>query len=751
MRKWILLFLFCSCWCLLQLEGQYRVPDMGLAFEDEEVPRVDITLAQTDLELILRGDLESNIEYPARFIYTTSYAIDTMEQVGFRLRGNTSRNANKKSFKVSFNAFERGKKWEGLEKMNLNGEHNDPSIMRSKMAWDMYREMGIPSSRCNHVALYINEEFRGLYVNVEHIDEVFVEQRMRHSDGNLYKCLWPADLNYKGPDPDAYKEEFWGRQAYELKTNEISNDYSDLAHLIDVLNNYEGIDQLCELEHILDVDGVLRCMVMDVLIGNWDGAFLGKNNFYLFADPQSGRFSFIPYDLDNTFGIDWFGVQWESTPFYNWSSISGETRPLFETIMSIPEFKSRFTNYLIYATTEIFSPDTVSEYLDDRLELVSELRESDAFAEKDYNYSFEDFIFSFDGGVGGHAMVGLNEYVRKRHEKVLNDIVAVPGIPIVRELAYERAQDTLKFTLALAEYDNNSEVQFHYQEDGSIERQLVMEVEDDIASLSVEVQPDSQEFLYYVSIEYSAGLKRNFPFCKDGLVQLSSEVEYDLVINEFLASNDSAQQDEAGDYDDWIELYNTGGQRINLSDYYLSDDPARPSKWRLPQKFLYPAEYYVVWADNEGEQGDDHANFKLSKSGEFLGLFAGPVGGYFPADTFTYYEQLSDKSLARLPNGRGDFVATEEITFAYNNENFSSTINAENSVLNIYPNPVSGELYVFSSNTIDRLEVYDILGNRWLDEDWSGSFIDVSGLAVGTYVLRVIEDAESRTIRFIRN
>ncbi len=153
--------------------------------------------------------------------------------------------------------------------MNLNGEHNDPSIMRAKLMWDLLRKWDIPAPRANHVRLYINGNYHGLYLNVEHIDEEFVDKRFGNKDGNLYKCLYPADLDYLGQNPDLYKLEDNGRRVYELKRNEEADNYSDLASFIDVLNNTTSIDFECEMDDVFNTTDYLNVIAADVLCGNW--------------------------------------------------------------------------------------------------------------------------------------------------------------------------------------------------------------------------------------------------------------------------------------------------------------------------------------------------------------------------------------------------------------------------------------------------------------------------------------------------
>ena len=114
--------------------AQEYVPALGPAFLEDEVATVRLTLSEDDWAFILNPDnAYSNQEWPATFVYESSAGIDTVENVGMRLRGNTSREAAKKSFKVSFNTFTQGARWNGLEKLNLNGNHNDPSMLRARM------------------------------------------------------------------------------------------------------------------------------------------------------------------------------------------------------------------------------------------------------------------------------------------------------------------------------------------------------------------------------------------------------------------------------------------------------------------------------------------------------------------------------------------------------------------------------------------------------------------------------------------
>jgi hypothetical protein len=128
-----------------------------------------------------------------------------------------------------------------------------------------------------------------------------------------------------------------------------------------------------------------------------------------------------------------------------------------------------------------------------------------------------------------------------------------------------------------------------------------------------------------------------------------------LVINEFMASNNSASgiHDPFGDYDDWIEIHNYGDTPIDLAGMFLTDDLGNPTKWQIPSGFPSQTKiaangYLVFWADDETTEGPLHTNFKLSGSGEEIGLF--DTDGITPIDTIVFGEQTTNIAYGRDPN-----------------------------------------------------------------------------------------------------
>ncbi len=126
-----------------------------------------------------------------------------------------------------------------------------------------------------------------------------------------------------------------------------------------------------------------------------------------------------------------------------------------------------------------------------------------------------------------------------------------------------------------------------------------------------------------------------------------------LVINEFVASNNSSALDPQDQYDDWIEIYNYGSDPIDLAGMYLTDNLSVPDKWRIPDDnpnaTVIPAGgFLLIWADNDTADEGLHANFRLSAGGEEIGLF--DTDGSTLIDSVIFLDQTTDISYGRYPD-----------------------------------------------------------------------------------------------------
>lgn len=126
-----------------------------------------------------------------------------------------------------------------------------------------------------------------------------------------------------------------------------------------------------------------------------------------------------------------------------------------------------------------------------------------------------------------------------------------------------------------------------------------------------------------------------------------------LRINELMASNGATCADESGEFDDWIELMNTGDEDLALDGITITDDRTTPDKASLDGLSIPAGGRLLLVADGTPAQGATHLPFKLSAAGEELLLFIGEA----IVDEVTWTSALTDVSLARFPDGSGDFAS----------------------------------------------------------------------------------------------
>lgn len=138
-------------------------------------------------------------------------------------------------------------------------------------------------------------------------------------------------------------------------------------------------------------------------------------------------------------------------------------------------------------------------------------------------------------------------------------------------------------------------------------------------------------------------------------------------VNEVMSSNSVTIADEDGEFHDWIELYNSSDQDVDLEGMHLSDKADDILKWTFPSVILPSKSFLLVWAsgkDKVGGQGELHANFKVSVSGEEV-ILSDPTGNVI--DNVVVPQLESDISYARIPDGGEEWVVTTESTPHYPN------------------------------------------------------------------------------------
>lgn len=162
-----------------------------------------------------------------------------------------------------------------------------------------------------------------------------------------------------------------------------------------------------------------------------------------------------------------------------------------------------------------------------------------------------------------------------------------------------------------------------------------------------------------------------YPKTEEGMAEYEASLKetenIGLYINEFMASNATTICDSFGSYSDWIELYNSTDTDMDISGFGISDNLSQPMKYRFPDGTTIAAKGYLVvfCSGNEGMQnGELHAPFGLRSYGEDV-VIANRAGRII--DSYSFKNQETDVSMARIPDGTGEFQSNSQPSPGYPN------------------------------------------------------------------------------------
>lgn len=744
-----------------------QTDDSRHLYSDTSLVRVDVTIDPARLTWIY-ANTASDSEHPASVRIRTAWFDETVDSVGFRLRGNTSRDAKKKSFKISFNSFVKGRQFHGVEKLNLNGEHNDPSIIRSKLCFDLYRDIGVPASRANHAMVFINGAYYGLYVSVEHVDENFLHKNFTDDGGAMWKCLYPADLTYLGADPALYKNKMNGaNRVYELNDEGPAADYLPLLHLTDILTNTPLAALPDSLDRNVDVRRALQYFAMNTLVGSWDDYRSLMNNYYLYRDPSDGRFTVIPYDYDNTFGVDWFSVNWAAADPYSVPKVAAGARPFFERMLQIDNYRDLYTHFLRFYCDSVVRLPLWEARLQRTKDTITAAALSDPYRVLDYGFNADDFLTSYTAGTYQklHVKSGIRAFVNTRtatlpvkltSKNSPGSVYATSRVPIRPTPA-----DSLRITASVfaAAGIKSVRVESNILPLSSIIATPMMfrpvpgskRVEDaDRWTAVLPPVPAGAHVRYRIAVTDS--LDRTTTMPRNGFIDVpvSGTPVASVVINEFLADN-STIADPAGQFDDYVELYNPTSDSVPLAGKYLTDKPGSYTKWKFKATapVLAPGGRVLVWCDEDSAQSGIHTNFKLSASGEFLALT--DTNGISVMDSITFGPQTKNISYGRSPDGGAGWGRMTPTPNAVNGAILTSVRSAAvptDLSLSVFPNPFNPETtvrFAVPRSGQASVTVYSVLGREvqrlFNGAAEAGTTVQLSfrgqALAAGIYFIRL--------------
>ena len=735
-------------------------------FYDENIIRdVYLDFDQSNYLSLLENNYDDAISIPA----TITVDGVTYSEVGARYKGQTSymmNDAQKKSFNITMDEYDGSQDLMGYESLNFACGFFDPSWLREFIYQKMLRKH-IPAAASNFVRLHVNGESWGIYVNVQQTNGEFLDEWFMDRSGARWRAdsdegttgggpggggpggggpQWgdgTAALNYLGEDTTEYQ------QYYTLKSSDVVNPWDylvDACYQLDVAPIETIYD---DLNQVYDIDRTLWFLAAENIFCDDDGyIYKGKMDYHVFYEAETDRI--VPLEYDGNTILEEININWG--PFYH---VNDENYPLLNRVLQNDEARQRYLAHYRTLLDQIFEPSIINPMIQEWASFIDSEVQNDPQAIYSYNEYTSDVSQLQDLIIGRYGMLTSNTEISAESPVISN--VSMQTSEGVWENPLEFTSVEVSASASSSEGISGMNVYYSNTVNGAFDRMAMTDIGGGNFSATLGAEEAGSIVRYYFeaisansvgtrSFEPVGAEHDTYYFSVDPLEADAPKIS----INELMAVNSSAQADEAGEYDDWIELFNFSSTPMDIGGWFLSDNPWNLTKFEIPAgTVMSPDTYFIVWADEDGAQGDYHANFKLSGSGE--SLYLSDADGLL-VDEVTFGLQAEDIAYARIPNGTGEFVM-QNATFNLNNEHVGIDAVKEGEV-SVFPNPASKTLYLSipSELTGSVASVLSVSGKvvQTAALTFEKENIDISKLPNGMYILHIQSGSKSVNNRFIK-
>ncbi len=452
------------------------------------------------------------------------------KNVGIRYRGSKSfkYGGERNSFQIKLNQIDKEQNHQGFKKIMLSNALRDPSMVREVLGFEIARKyMNAP--KANYARLTVNGEFRGVFVNIEYVDDQFLESRFGSPDNTFFKCSRPDDDQKDG---EGCKKKVSGTLVYEDDASCYMNNYE--------IKSEDGWDDLIGLTKALDGDIKKLGGVMDVDQVLWMHAFNNvlvnlnsyagdySENYYLYQDGH-GRFVPVVRDMNLCFG-SYKNVKFKGSslslkelqeldPFLHEDNNS---KPLISKLLKDPYYRKVYVSHV----KTILNDNFLEGQYEKRAKELQRLIANDLIRDKFRYYDHNQFLSSMTTTIGKRSKIpGISELMASR-TKFLKKHAEVRGFaPEIGEVNFlgreKLSNKTVKSFVLNAQVEKHAKKVRVYYRFSSDDLFKVTYMKDDGNNqdgkagdklFGVEIAPegDSDMIHYYIVAENAVGIS-NYP------------------------------------------------------------------------------------------------------------------------------------------------------------------------------------------------------------------------------------------------
>ncbi len=317
------------------------------------------------LELIeLRKDIWCDDPVPAKLtINKRKYIID------IAYRGSHIRGFRKKSYHI---LFTKPHTYRNTKEIHINAEYKDPSLLRNKLSFDFFNEIGCLAPKSQFINLKLNGKNEGLYLELESVDEYFLKNRQLPQGPIFYGVDGDANFSLMSDiDQDVKKSLMIG---YELKLG-TEQDELHLQKMIMDINTIPKAEFENEIVKYINVTQYLKWLAGVVFTQNFDGFV---HNYALYQNSETKLFEVIPWDYDATWGRDVNGRVMEE----DYLRIEG-FNTLTARILDVKTFRHQYKNLLEVILNNQFNVDHLKPKIQAMHDLIRPYIQKDPYKKDD--------------------------------------------------------------------------------------------------------------------------------------------------------------------------------------------------------------------------------------------------------------------------------------------------------------------------------------------------------------------------------
>ncbi len=304
---------------------------------------------------------------------------------------------------------------QGYNTIILSNALRDPSLVREVLSYEIARKYMI-APQANFAKLYVNGEYYGLKVNVEAVDEVFLEKHFGANDNTFVK----GAPNIGNSEPLGCRKNVYSALVHESSAKCYEHNYdlisdsgwNELIELTDALNNKPK-----NIDEVLNIDATLWMLAFNNVLVNLS-SYTGQysQNYFLYKD-DFGLFYPIVWDMNLSFGSyknTGVGSDLSTSELYELDPFLHEDnklKPLISSLLADPYYKKIYLAHIRTILQENFSSDNFANRAKDLQRLIT----VPFFNDQNKAYTVDEFNQSLEKTIGSRSKIpGVADFMKKR-------------------------------------------------------------------------------------------------------------------------------------------------------------------------------------------------------------------------------------------------------------------------------------------------------------------------------------------------